>query len=56
MKEKLTDDDEDEDDEDDDDDIIPPHRISSACQRQSGANDENTIPHQVRIRLLTLER
>ena len=40
MKQKLTDDDNDDDDDDndDDDDINPPHWISFACQRQSGAN------------------
>ena len=38
MKQKLTDEDEDDEDEDDeDDDINPPHQISPACQRQSGA-------------------
>ena len=40
MKQKLTDeDDDDNEDNDEDADIIPPHRISSACQRQSGANN-----------------
>ena len=43
MKQKLMDDDDEDEDEDDDDDISPPHQISSACQRQSGAKDYAVI-------------
>ena len=43
MKQELMEDEDDGDDDDDNDDdnddnINPPHRISSTCQRQSGAN------------------
>ncbi len=54
LKQKLTDDDEDED-TDEDDDIIPPHRISSACQRQSGAN-KNTLDWQLFEALIALRK
>ena len=44
LTQKLMDEDKDED-EDEEDEIIPPHQISSACQRQSGAKHLPFVNH-----------